>query len=556
MAAMTTSRTADFTPKLLSILREGYDSRALRADAVAGLTVAIVALPLSLALGIASGGTPTQGLWTAIIAGFLISAFGGSRVQIGGPTAAFVVIVFNIIARHGYDGMLLATILAGLILIAAGYLRVGQFLRYIPQPVVTGFTAGIAVTIAIGQLKDFFGLDVPHAPAEALGKLAAYGRAWASLNMQALAVGLGTLGLILSLKRLAPRAPGYLIAIATASTAVFVLNLDVTTIGARFGAIEASLPDIRLPDLTLDKLQAVVPAAFTIAFLAGVEALLSAVVSDGMTGFRHRSNQELIGQGIANLGSALFGGLPATGALARTATNVRAGGRSPVAGMLHALFLLLMMFIAAPLIGYVPLAALAAILLIVAWGMSEIKRFRLLLQAPLGDRVLLLATFVLTVLIDLTVAIEVGVVGAALMFMHRMAGAVGIEADPVEDSDQRGGLPAGVEVFRINGPMFFGAAGEVLEALGRIGRTPRVFILRLGLVPMIDASGAAALEAFVERCQGTGVAVIVSGVQPGVADVLERLGLGARSGRLHHAPNFAAAREVALGLLAESPAAG
>lgn len=355
-----------YTPKLITIFREGYSLGTLRADAVAGLTVAIVALPLAMALGIASGASPDKGLVTAVVAGFLISALGGSRVQVGGPTGAFVVVIFNVIAQHGYDGLLIATFLAGFILIAAGVLRLGQMIKFIPHPVVTGFTAGIAVIIASSQVKDFLGLSIAEVPAEFVPKWQAYFGAMASTSWVTLGIGAGSLAIIILLRRFAPKLPAFLIAVLVSSIAVVVLKLPVDTIGSRFPDIPAGLPMPSLPEISLAKIAAVMPSAFTIAFLAGIEALLSAVVADGMIGTRHRSNQELIGQGVANLGSAMFGGLPATGAIARTATNIRSGAQTPVAGILHAVFLLLFVLFATDLMAFVPMAALAAILFMVA----------------------------------------------------------------------------------------------------------------------------------------------------------------------------------------------
>ncbi len=448
-----------YTPKLLTVFRDGYSAAIFRADAIAGLTVAIVALPLAMALGIASGASPDKGLITAVVAGFLTSALGGSRVQVGGPTGAFVVVIFNVIASHGYDGLLIATLLAGFILILAGVLRLGQMIKYIPHPVVTGFTAGIAVIIASSQVKDFFGLAIDKVPADFLPKWQAYLGAMSSASWATICVGVGALAIIVGLRKLAPRFPGFLIAVVASSLAVALLKLPVDTVGSRFPDIPAGLPMPSLPEISLSKISAVLPSAFTIAFLAGVEALLSAVVADGMAGTRHRSNQELIGQGVANLGSALFGGLPATGAIARTATNIRSGAKTPVAGMMHAAFLLLFILFGTDLMAYVPMAALAAILFMVAWGMSEYQRFLVLLRMPNSDRAVLLLTFALTVLVDLTVAIAVGVTLASLLFMARMAQAVEVESGgkrdidlDAEDMHQRDDLPQGVEVFRIAGP--------------------------------------------------------------------------------------------------------
>lgn len=514
-----------FTPKLLTTLREGYGVKRLRDDVVAGLTVAIVALPLAMALGIASGASPDKGLVTAIIAGFLISALGGSRVQIGGPTGAFVVVISGIIAQHGYSGLMLATMLAGLILIVAGYAGVGRLMKFIPTPVVTGFTSGIAVIIASSQIADFLGLDASAMPAEVFGKWIAYAGKIGTTNPAALGVGLGALAIILLLRRIAPRWPGYLIALVAASLAVAALHLPTETVGLRFPDMPTRLPAPHIPAFSLTMLSDVAGPAFTIAFLAGIEALLSATVADGMTGYRHRSGQELIGQGAANIASALFGGLPATGAIARTATNIRAGGKTPMAGIFHALFLLLFLLIAAPLIAYIPMAALAAVLLVVAWGMSEIDRFRALLRMHMGERVLLLLTFALTVAVDLTVAIGVGVTLASLLFMARMSETSELlpaDEDEGEDPAQRAALPPGIEVFRLAGPLFFGAAGEMLDALTRIGPMPKGLILRMGQVPYIDSSGIMMLEAFVRQAHSAGATVMLCEMQPEVARELER----------------------------------
>jgi SulP family sulfate permease len=513
-----------FTPKLVTSLREGYTPARLRADLLAGLTVAIVALPLSMALGIASGASPDKGLVTAIVAGFLISALGGSRVQVGGPTGAFVVVIAGVIARHGYDGLLAATLMAGVIMIVAGYSGIGRLMRYVPMPVVTGFTAGIAVIIASGEVGDFLGLRAGKVPAEFIGKWAAYLGAMGTMSLATVAVGLGTLAVILGLRRINPRLPGYLIAIVAAGVAVVVLHLPVETVGHRFPAMPTGLPMPHVPVLSLALLRDVLPSAFTIAFLAGIEALLSAVVADGMTGFRHRSGQELVAQGVANIASAMFGGLPATGAIARTATNIRAGAQTPLAGMAHALFLLLILLVAGRLVAFVPMPALAAILLIVAWGMSEIDRFRALLRMEAGERALLLLTFGLTVFVDLTVAIGVGVTLASLLFMARMSETTGVldDDDSVEDPTQRAALPAGVEVFRIAGPMFFGAANEMLEALSRIGRPPKAVILRLDRVPFIDSSGVHVLETVVRHARERGARVILCDMPRPVWETLAR----------------------------------
>lgn len=543
-----------FVPKLVTVLREGYGISDLRSDAIAGLTVAIVALPLAMALAIASGTTPDKGLLTAVIAGFLISALGGSRFQIGGPTGAFVVVVFNVIQQHGYDGLVLATLMAGLILMVSGFARLGTWIKYIPEPVVTGFTAGIAVIIFSSQVKDLLGLSIEKVPAEFIEKWAAFWSARDTLNLSAVAVAGVALAVIIGLRRFAPRLPGFLIAVVGASIAVYLLHLPIETIGSKFGGIPDTLPSPVMPSITLARLAELAPSAFTIAFLAGVESLLSAVVADGMTGRRHRSNCELVAQGIANAASAMFGGMPATGAIARTATNIRSGARSPVAGMLHAAFVLLFMLVLAPLAVFVPLASLGAVLVIVAWNMSEVHKFRHLMRAPLGDRVVLILTFGLTVMVDLTVAIEVGVVLAAILFMHRMAEVVSVQqgvqiieedvddfARPRTSYTQRADLPKGVEVFQLRGPLFFGSAGRLADVLDSIGTPPRVFILRMREVPMIDATGVAALGDFVKRCQAHGTVVIAAGVQPSLRTVLTSMGFDGSQPSLRFAESFEAA---------------
>ncbi|MCK9991513.1 MAG: sulfate permease, SulP family [Alphaproteobacteria bacterium] len=545
-----------FVPKLYTVLREGYRAPHFRDDAIAGLTVAIVALPLAMALAIASGTTPDKGLVTAIVAGFLISALGGSRFQIGGPTGAFVVVVFNVIHAHGYDGLVLATLMAGAMLLIAGIARFGDWIKYIPDPVVTGFTSGIAVIIFSSQIGDLFGLSLASVPADFIAKWAAFWNARGSVSPWAAGVAFGALGVIIVLRRLAPKQPGFLIAVVAASLFVYLLNAPVDTIGSRFGGIPSHLPMPHWPEITVSRLQELLPSAFTIAFLAGVESLLSAMVADGMTGRRHRSNCELVAQGTANIASALFGGMPATGAIARTATNIRSGARSPIAGMLHALFVLLFILLLAPLASFIPMASLAAILVIVAWNMSELEKFRALMRAPRGDQFVLLLTFGLTVMVDLTVAIEVGVVLAAILFMHRMSqvdtheqGAGMWEHDeddftraPNGGYTQRDALPVGVEVFRLRGPLFFGNAsrlGDILDAL--IGPWPGTFILRMRDVPMVDATGVGALREFLHRCQMHGTKVIVSGIQPQPRQVLTQMGFGTDSTALQLAEDFQAA---------------
>ena len=526
-----------FIPKSVTLLRLGYSLDAFRHDVIAGLTVAIVALPLAMALAIASGAAPEKGLHTAIIAGFLISALGGSRVQIGGPTAAFIPVVFVVIAKFGYGGMILCTLLAGLILIAAGLMRIGTLVKYMPQPVITGFTAGIAVSIFSSQVKDLLGLRMGAVPADFLARWQAYAQNVGNFNPTAIGIAVASLLLIVLLRRWYPRSPGFLIAVIAGTLAASLLALPAETIGSRFGDIPMALPTFAIPSIPFARTWELLPSSFTIAFLAGVESLLSAVVADGMIGSRHRSNCELVAQGAANVASALFGGLPATGALARTATNVRAGGRTPVSGMLHALFLLVFMLVLAPLMHFVPLATLAAVLLVVAWNMAEIESFKHLLRGPVGDRVVLLLTFVLTVAFDLTIAIEVGLVLASFLFMHRMSEVVAVTAnlslldEDVDDlgqgaePDQRAQLPPGVEAFQISGPLFFAVASRLDEVLNQFPTPPSVFIVRMRLVPLIDSSGVTALRQMLKRCAASGTRVILSGLREQPRSILKSMGL-------------------------------
>ena len=555
-----------FAPKLLTLLREGYGLGTLRRDAVAGLTVAIVALPLAMALAVASGVSPDKGLVTAVVAGFLISALGGSRFQIGGPTGAFIPVVYAIVALHGYDGLVLATLMAGVILVIAGLLRVGTLMKYMPQPLITGFTSGIAVIIFASQLKDLLGLQVEHVPAEFIPKLKLLAAHWSEFNPWALGIATGCALVILAVRRWAPTAPGFLVAVILASAAVALFGLPVDTIGSRFGGIPSTLSIPQLPTFEWARMIALLPAALTIAFLAGVESLLSAVVADGMSGGRHRSNTELIAQGIANSVSALVGGLPATGAIARTATNIRAGGQTPVAGMLHSLLILAFILGLSGLASYVPMPALAGVLVVVAWNMSEHKHFRYTLSAPRGDRAVLLATFALTVLVDLTTAIEAGMVLAAFVFMVRMADVVEVSSGiklvdeeleenggGKDENSQRARLPRGVEVFQIAGPLFFGTSNRLDNLLDQFLKPPKAFILRMRLVPIIDASGVHALNELAQRCRHRGIVLIVSGLQPQPKRVAEKMNLQPRPGELFFVEDFEAALALA-GTVIEKPA--
>lgn len=523
-------------PKLVTTLR-GYDREQLTRDIIAGVIVGIVALPLAIAFAIASGLSPERGLYTAIVAGFLISLLGGSRVQIGGPTGAFVVIVSGIVQQHGVDGLVLATTLAGFILVAFGLLRLGAAIKFIPYPVTIGFTSGIALIIFSSQIRDLLGLEMTSVPSEFLPKWDAYVHAFDTVNPWALLVAVATLAIIIVWPRISTRVPGPFVALIGTTVLAQLLHLPVETIGARFGAIHAGLPQPHIPTVSLATVQALAGPAFTIAMLAGIESLLSAVVADGMIGGRHRSNIELVAQGVANIASPLFGGMPATGAIARTATNVKNGGRTPVAGIAHAFTLLLITLFFGRWAGLIPLATLAAILVVVAFHMSEWRTFVSEFRAPKSDVAVLLTTFLLTVLVDLTVAIEVGMVLAAFLFMRRMAEVTNISVltheltDPVDDFERdpnavrNRAIPAGVQVYEITGPFFFGAAEMFKDRVGRIAGKPTVLIIRMRHVPAVDSTGLHALRDLVHRSRGEGTLVILSDVHAQPVVALERSGL-------------------------------
>jgi SulP family sulfate permease len=511
-------------PKLVTTLKD-YDRRQLLQDLSAGVIVGIVALPLAIAFAIASGVTPGRGLWTAIVAGFLISALGGSRVQIGGPTGAFVVIVYGIVQKYGIDGLTVATLLAGVLLIAMGLAKLGSVIKFIPQPVITGFTSGIAIIIFSSQVKDLFGLRMGALPAEFLPKWSAILANAAHFTPNALAVSAATLVILILWPRVSHRIPGPFVALIVTTAVVQLMHLPVETIGTRFGALNASIPHPQLPHLSLTQVTALVGPAFTIAMLAAIESLLSAVVADGMIGGRHRSNMELVAQGLANIASPLFGGIPATGAIARTATNIKNGGRTPIAGMTHATTLLLITLFFGRFAGLIPLATLAAILVIVAYHMSEWRTFRAELRAPKSDVAVLLITFGLTVLVDLTVGIAVGMILAAFLFIRRMAtvttvnlftggleGDDELSADPVEP--WRLQVPRGASVFEIKGPLFFGAVETFREALDHLDEHPRVLIIRMRDVHAVDASGIRSLREVICRSAHDGSRVILADVQP------------------------------------------
>jgi SulP family sulfate permease len=513
-----------FVPKSITTLKS-YSRSQFTADLSAGVIVGVVALPLAIAFAIASGLTPDRGLYTAIIAGFLISALGGSRVQIGGPTGAFVVIVYGIVQRYGIDGLVVATIMAGVILIVLGIAKLGAAIKFIPHPVVVGFTSGIAVIIFSSQMKDFLGLRMGDLPAEFIPKWRAMGSHLDSISAQALAVSLVALLIMVLWPRVSHRIPSPFVALIATTLAVRLFNIPVETIGTRFGAISATLPHPIVPHVSLAQVTALVGPAFTIALLAAVESLLSAVVADGMIGGRHRSNMELIAQGVANIASPIFGGMPATGAIARTATNVKNGGRTPVAGMVHALTLLLITLFFGRWAALIPLATLAAILVVVSYHMSEWRTFRSELTAPKSDVAVLLTTFTLTVLVDLTVAIEVGMVLAAFLFMRRMAEVTNVSMVTRELADGRDGdeeddpnsvrsreIPPGVEVFEISGPFFFGAAEQFKDTLNQVARKPKVLIIRMRDVPAIDSTGLHALYELARACKRDGTLLLLSDV--------------------------------------------
>jgi len=539
---------AAYIPKLVTTLH-GYTRENLVRDLIAGVIVGIVALPLSIAFAIASGVTPDRGLYTAIVAGFVISALGGSRVQIGGPTGAFVVIVYGIVQRYGVGGLTAATLMAGVLLIGFGFARLGTTIRFIPHPLITGFTAGIAVIIASGEVKDALGLRMGAVPADFLERFHVFGQNMHTVNVAAVGLCLASIVIIVLWPRVSRRIPGPLIALLATTIAAHLFSLDVETIGSRFGTLAASLPHPVLPHLSFAEATTLIRPAFTIALLGAIESLLSAVVSDGMIGGRHRSNMELVAQGVANIASPLFGGIPATGAIARTATNIKNGGRTPVAGIAHAITVLLVTLFFGRWAALIPMATLAGILLVVAYQMSEWRVFRAELTSPRSDVLVLVSTFLLTVLVDLTVAIEVGMVLAAFLFMRRMANMTNVsqitpEMLDEEGSDELGALPAlppGVEIYEINGPFFFGAAETFKDTLARVARKPRVLILRMRRVPVIDATGLHTLTDVVHRSRRDGTLVLLSEVQPQPLQALQRSILIEEIGEEHLCPTLDAA---------------
>ncbi|MDR0747298.1 MAG: STAS domain-containing protein [Helicobacteraceae bacterium] len=531
-----------FIPQSYLSLRAGYSLKDLYADALAGLTVSVIAVPLAMAISIASGLSPERGLFTAIVAGFFISFLGGSRSQIGGPTAAFAITVATVYAQFGLDGLMIATMMAGAILIFLGFCKAGILISFIPYPVITGFTTGIAILLMFSQIKDFFGLNIDKLPPDFIHRAVVYIQKIDSFNAAAIAIAVTSMAIIILCKRFIPKLPGPVVVVFLMGLASIVFDLPVDTIESRFGQIPNTLPAPSLPDITFEKLRMLFPSALTIALLAGIESLLSAMVADGMAGTRHNANAELIGQGTANIASAMFGGICATGAIARTAANIHAGSRSPVSGMLHAAWLLLFMFFLSPFIVKVPLAALSGILMIIAWNMSELKSLRTILHAPPSDAIVLFLTLLLTVLVDLNIAILAGISMASLVFIQKMMEGTQImsfkDAQATSFSDEAGdpdaiankNVPEDTEVYELFGPLFFGVADKLRDTLRIFSMPPKVFILRMRYVPMADAAGLYALEALHKNAVKQGTTLVLSGVNAKVFASIKRAKLHKKIG--------------------------
>lgn len=520
-------------PKLFTTLA-GYSKEKFFSDLTAGVIVGVVALPLAIAFGIASGVAPEKGLITAVVAGFFISVLGGSRVQIGGPTGAFVVIVYGIVQKYGIDGLIIATMMAGILLVIMGFARLGTVIKFIPHPVVVGFTSGIALIIFSSQVKDFLGLPIGNIPADFVEKWVVFSSHIQSFNPYSLAVALGTIIIVFFWHKVSRKIPGSLMALVLASAAVQFWNLPVETIGTRFGDLPRTFPMPSIPHFRWETIGLLIKPAFTIALLGAIESLLSAVVSDGMIGGRHRSNMELIAQGVANIFSGLFGGMPATGAIARTATNVKNGGRTPIAGMVHAGTVLAIVLFLGPWAKLIPLSCLAGILVVVAYHMSEWRSFASLIKGPKGGVAVLLATFLITVLFDLTLAIEIGMVLSMMIFMQRMSRMTRVHMMDEETEDEeidrksqtnKIKIPAGVEVYEITGPFFFGASHKFEEAMRIVEKMPKVRILRLSRVPMIDATGLHSLRGFFEKCRANHIDFLIAGIHVQPLKTLQKSGL-------------------------------
>ena len=542
-------------PKLLSILREGYTRKQFQGDLLGGLTVGVVALPLAIAFAIASGVKPEQGLYTAIFAGFVIAVLGGSRAQISGPTGAFIVIIYGIVQKYGYDGLVVATLIAGVILIIMGLARMGAFLKFVPYPVVVGFTSAIAIIIFSSQLSDFLGLKIDKVPADFVSKWIAYFQNIGTVDPYTIAVGAASLAIILLWPFVTHRVPGQLIAILVLTAVVHYLGLPVDTIASRFGGVPSALPTPHLPVVTWELVQQMFSPALTIAILAALESLLSAVVADGMTGTRHRSNMELVAQGAGNIVSVIFGVIPATGAIARTATNIKSGGTTPVAAIVHCVFLLLVLLLVGKWAAMIPMATLAAVLIVVAYNMSEWRQFVHLLKSPRGDLAVLMATFLLTLFIDLTMAIQVGILLAGFLFLQKMSTQTHVDLITENLRDEEGvhetrdmsrvEIPSGIEVFEIYGSLFFGAVSQFKESIRIIAKKPKVLILRMRYVPTIDASGIHILEELAEEARDNGYVIVFSAVSRSVYRVMRKSGFVDAIGRKNFGGDIYAAIEIA-----------
>ncbi len=509
-----------FTPKIVEVIRKKYTFKEFRRDSIAALTVSVVSIPLAMALAIASGVEPAQGLYTAVIAGFLISLFGGSRYQIGGPTGAFVIVIFGIIAQHGYTGLLTTMITAGIILMIAGFLRFGTYIKYIPYPVVLGFTAGIGVTLISTQIKDLFGLNIETVPAAFIPKWQSYISHLNTLNIYALLVTVLSFILFFGCKKFFPKSPVYLICVIGSTLLVVFGNLPVDTIGSKFGELPHFLPKPQFNIFDSSLFLTTLPSALTIAFLAGVESLLSAKVVDGMSGDNNNPNAELVAQGIANIGSAFFMGIPATGAIARTATNYKAHAYSPIAGIMQSVFLLVFMLALASVAQYIPLACLAVVLIIIGWNMLGLDKMYKLMGAQAGDRNTLIATFLLTIFVDLNTAISVGFIMATVIFMHRMSHEIEIETEDKMSEEIYGGesLPEslterGVISLRVSGPLFFGGVNEISQFFNHLRVKPKILILRMGQVPLVDASGANLIVEFIKKLKKHDTKIILCNIK-------------------------------------------
>lgn len=545
----------ELKPKLFEVLN-GYTKEQLLKDIISGIIVAIIALPLSIALAIASGVGPEQGLYTAIIAGFFISFFGGSRVQIGGPTAAFVVIIYGIVMDYGTDGLVIATILAGIILIIMGVCHFGSLIKYIPYTITTGFTCGIAVTLFAGQLKDFFGLAMDSVPSEFLNKIIAYVTNISTINWTTTIIGLVAVAIMLVWPKVTDKIPGSLVAIIVTTAIAYFANLQIDTIGSVYGELSSSFPSFHMPAFSMKLVQQMLSPAFTIAILAGIESLLSAVVSDGMIGDTHKSNAELIGQGLGNVFSGLFGGIPATGAIARTAANVRNGGRTPIAGIVHCITLTIILLALMPLAALIPMTTLAAVLLVVASNMADWTSFtRLCKTAPKSDVIVLVTTFLLTVFFDLVVAIEIGVVLAALLFMKRMAETADVKSwKYVEQPDVTPGetekllqISRSIRVFEISGPLFFAAADQLLQIDSK--QYTKVIVIRMRSVPAIDASAMKSLRELANRSKKKGISLVFSHVNEQPMSVMQKDGFVDYIGKENFQPNIVDALNYAENLV-------